>query len=100
VNWTREKVPPRTPAVVLIVSGHALDQEMAVGEQTDEDPLQHRILSGDDSLDLEEGLLETVLRIGRGDDGRGVELFGHVMLLLFRVGVVNETMPGWVPAEK
>ena len=63
MNWTRWKLPPSTWAVVLIVSvfarpGHALDQEVAAGQQADEHALEHRVLPGDHPLDLEEGLLE------------------------------------------
>ena len=62
-------MPPRTDAVVLIVSvfarpGHALDQEVAAGEQADEHPLEHRLLAGDDAPDLEERLLELLQELG------------------------------------
>jgi hypothetical protein len=39
-------------------TGNALDQQVAAGEQTDEDALEHLVLAGDDALDLEERLLE------------------------------------------
>ena len=63
MNWIRWKLPPSTCAVVLIVSvfaspGHALDQEVAAGEQADEHALEHPVLARDHPLDLEQGLLE------------------------------------------
>ena len=84
MNWTRENVPPSTPAVVLIVSvfarpGNTLDQEVPLREQADEHPLEHRVLPGDDAPDLEERLLEAVLRLGRCDSGFG-RLLAHALL--------------------
>ena len=45
--------------------GHALDQEVPLREETDEHPLQHLILAGDDAPDLEERLLEPLADLGR-----------------------------------
>ena len=39
-------------------AGHALDQEVASGQQADEHTFEHRVLPGDHPLDLEEGLFE------------------------------------------
>ena len=63
MNWTRRNVPPRTAAVVLIVSvfarpGNALDQEVAAGDEADEHAFQHLVLAGDHALDLDERLLQ------------------------------------------
>ena len=43
---------------------HALDQQVAAGEQADEHPLEHRLLAGDDPPDLEERLLELLQELG------------------------------------
>ena len=80
VNWIRWKLPPSTCAVVLIVSvfarpGHALDQEVAAGEQADEHALEHRVLPGDHPPDLEERLLEQLALLlygGRLAHGRSL----------------------------
>ena len=45
--------------------GHALDQQVAAGEQADEHPLEHRVLAGDDAPDLEERALEALVDLGR-----------------------------------
>ena len=45
---------------------------MAAGEETDEDPLQHRVLADDDAADLEEdglGRGSRICRIGQGAKG-------------------------------
>ena len=86
MNWTRAKEPPRTPAVVLIVSvfarpGNALDQQMALGEQAHEHALEHRVLPGDDASDLEQRLLELDLRL-LGARRRALGGLGHVPSLL------------------
>ena len=78
MNCTRANVPPSTPAVVLIVSvfarpGNALDQEVALREQADEDALEHRVLPGDHPADLEQRLLEALPGIAGGDGGDGHE---------------------------
>ena len=47
-------------------AGDALDQQVPAREQADEHPLEHRVLSRDHALDLEEGLLEQLaLLLGR-----------------------------------
>ena len=80
-------MPPRTAAVVLIVSvfarpGHALDQEVAAGDEADEHALEHLVLTGDHALDLDERLLElravvgVELAIGRGLGRRTSVLLG------------------------
>src|SRR5262249_7892875 len=42
-------------------AGDTLDQQMALRQQADEHPLEHRVLSGDDAPDLEQRLLEPLL---------------------------------------
>ena len=59
-------------------TGHALDQQMALAEQADEDALQHLPLARDHAPDLEEGLLETFPRLVGRQDGL---LFAHVSSL-------------------
>ena len=54
-------------------AGNALDQEVALREQADEHPLEHRVLAGDDAADLEQRLLEAVPGIAGGDGGNGHE---------------------------
>ena len=63
MNWIRRNEPPRTAARRLDgqrlgEAGHALDQEVAAGDEADEHPLEHLVLSDDDPLDLDERLLE------------------------------------------
>ena len=38
--------------------GHALEQEVAAGEQSDQHPFDHEVLADDDALDLEQRALE------------------------------------------
>ena len=89
MNCTRANEPPSTPAVVLIVRvfarpGHALDQEVALREEAHEHPLEHRVLTGDDPADLEERLLELLLRLLRGRL-RLIGVLGHASSLLSRL---------------
>ena len=58
--------------------GHALEQQVAAGEQRDEDSLEHRVLAHDDAPDLEQHRLGGGARIsglesreGGGRDGHG-----------------------------
>ena len=44
-------------------TGNALDQQVAAGEQAGQDPLEHLVLAGDHAPDLEEGLLQHLLRL-------------------------------------
>ena len=53
-------------------AGHALDQEMALGEQAHEDSLEHVVLTRDHPPDLEERLLEPILGLGRRGHGQSV----------------------------
>ena len=53
MNWTRWKMPPSTlggrlHGQRLGEARDALDQQVAAGEQADEDALEHRVLAGDD----------------------------------------------------
>ena len=58
-------------------AGDALEQQVAVGEQADEQPLEHRVLAGDDALDLEQRALERLfLARRRRVRGRCVHLVG------------------------
>jgi hypothetical protein len=47
-------------------AGYAFDQQVPLGEQTDEDPLEHGVLAGDHPPDLEQRRLETFPRLGCG----------------------------------
>ena len=49
---------------------NALDQEVALCEQADEHPLEHRVLPGDDAPDLEQRLLELLLGLAAGTGRR------------------------------
>jgi hypothetical protein len=42
-------------------AGHALDQQVPVGQQAHEDALDERVLSRDHALDLVEGLFDLIL---------------------------------------
>ena len=55
-------------------AGHALDQEVAAGEQADEDALEHRVLPGDHPLDLEQRLLEQLALLLYGGLAHGTLL--------------------------
>ena len=57
MNWMRLNSPPIASARVLIAivlarPGHALDEDVAAGEQRDDQPLQQVVLADDDLLDL------------------------------------------------
>ena len=60
---------------------HTLDQQMPVREQADEDALEHLVLPGDDAPDLEERLLELLLRLLRRRHCDVLRFLGHVRLL-------------------
>ena len=82
VNWMRENDPPRTAGgrldrQRLRQAWNALDQQVALREQADEDPLEHLVLSGDDAADLEQRLLEAVSRLCRLDGWEVVGGRGH-----------------------
>ncbi len=49
-------------------AGHALDQEVATGEQANEHPLEHLLLTGDHAPDLEQRLLESAYEVDVGRD--------------------------------
>ena len=77
MNWSRLNEPPSTSATVLIGQGlgqpgHALEEDVAAGQQGDEQALEHPLLADDDALDLEERALE-----------RRVGLACRVLLLAF-----------------
>ena len=96
MNCTREKEPPRTPAVVLIVqglreAGHPLDQQMALGQQAHENPLEHVVLARDHPPDLEKRLLEPFLGLGRRGHGQVGALLGHVVSLRRVYRVIYES---------
>jgi len=61
--------------------GDALDQQVALGQEADEDALEHLVLPRDDAPDLEECLLEPVADLG-GRGRRVVRLVGHGDLLV------------------
>ena len=70
-------------------AGHALDQQVALGEQADEDALEHGVLPGDHPPDLEERLLEALLGLGR----RGAGHVGHVVSLGRWYRVIYDSRP-------
>ena len=83
VNWTRANEPPSTPAAVLIVSvfaspGTPSIRQVAAGEQADEHALEHRVLARDHAPDLEQRLLEPLLRRLRRGRRSVVRLRHHV----------------------
>ena len=53
-------------------AGHALDQEMASGDEADEHALEHLVLAGDDALDLDERLLELRPVVGAARAAGGI----------------------------
>ena len=70
MNWMRANEPPSTlggrlDRQRLREPGHALDQQVPLREQADEHALEHRVLPGDHAPDLEERLLEALLRLLR-----------------------------------
>ena len=81
MNCTRRNVPPRhLPASVLTVSvfarpGTPSSSTWPVGEERDEQPLEHRVLADDHALDLVQDLLQHGGGLGatavgrRGGDG-------------------------------
>ena len=57
MNWMRLNSPPIASASVLMAivlarPGHALDEDVAAGEERDDQPLQQVVLADDDLLDL------------------------------------------------
>ena len=70
MNWIRLYEPPSTAASVLTVSvlarpGHAFEQHVPAGEQADQQPLEHRVLSDDHALDLVKRLPQGGARLAR-----------------------------------
>ena len=61
-NWPPIGLRQRLDRHRLGQPGHALDQQVAAGQQRDEHPLQQLVLADDGLLDLVERLLERVLR--------------------------------------
>ena len=59
-------------------AGDALEQQVALREQADEHALEHVVLPRDHPADLEERLLEAILRLGRRGDRQVSGLLGHV----------------------
>ena len=64
---------------------------MPLGEEADEDPLEHVVLAGNHPPDLEERLLEPVLGLGGRGHGQVVALLGHVVSLLRLYRVIYES---------
>ena len=78
MNWTRRKRAAEDgrrglDRQRLREARHALDQEMASGDEADEHALEHLVLAGDHALDLDERLLE-LRRGGRAELGRRWDL--------------------------
>ena len=59
-----EDVGQRLDRQGLGESGHALEQQMAAGEERDEDPLEHGVLADDDAPDLVEDGFARRARVG------------------------------------
>ena len=53
-------------------AGHALEQDVAAGQEADEDALEHRVLADDDASDLEQDGLGDGARIGGVGQGAQV----------------------------
>ena len=66
---------------------------MALRKEADEHPLEHRVLAGDDAADLEERLLELLLRLLRGRL-RLIGVLGHAASLLSRLRGSYESTRG------
>ena len=64
----------RVDVRVLAATRRNLDQEVAAGEQADEDALEHPVLPGDDPLDLEQRLLEQLALLLYGRLAHGMLL--------------------------
>jgi hypothetical protein len=60
---------------------YSLDQQVALGEQADEDALEHCVLAGDHPPDLVERLLQTLSRLRGHEGGMVVGGRGHIGLL-------------------
>ena len=58
--------------------GNALDQQVPLREQAHEHALEHRVLAGDHAPDLEQRLLEPLLRLLRGGPRSSFGLAVHV----------------------
>ncbi len=59
----------------------AFDEEMALGKQADEHALEHVVLPRDDPPDLEQGLLQALLRLCRRRRGQVGARLGHIVSL-------------------
>ena len=82
MNWMRlndpcEDVGERLDRQRLGEAGHALEQQVAAGEQRDEDPLEHRVLADDDAPDLEQDGLARRARVGGRLRAELTNRFGH-----------------------
>ena len=88
---------------------HALEEEVAAGEQRDEDPLEHRVLADDHAPDLVEDGLAGRPPIEGGGWLRSLRRGGHRLELTGRVGHGNlhgplgsgtesEGLGGWAPS--
>ena len=75
VNWMREKLASTISASVLTARvlarpGHAFQQDVAAGEQPDEQPLDHHLLPHDPPADLSHHQLDRAGIHGAGRTGR------------------------------
>jgi hypothetical protein len=61
----------RSPADRLGQAGHTLDQQVALGEHGDHDPLEEAVLANDDPLDLIEDLFHQSGGVGSGSRVHG-----------------------------
>ena len=74
VNWMRWNSTPSALGEGLDrqrlgQAGHALDQEVAAGQEGDDHPLEQAVLADDDPLDLVEDLLERGLAASSAGTG-------------------------------
>ena len=77
----------------------AFEEEMAAGQEADQDPLEHRVLADDHAPDLEQDRLGGGARVGRVGEGAQVGRlggrFGHVGLRC-DVGSLDERAGKWL----
>ena len=64
-----EDVGERLDGQRLGQAGDALEQDVAAGQEADEDPLEHLVLADDDAADLEQDRLADRAGVGRVNDG-------------------------------
>ena len=99
MNWMRWNSPAddlgeRLDRHRLGEAGHALDEEVAAGEQRHQHPLEQHVLTDDGPLHLVEGLLERLP--ARGGRRLGIHGSSSVVGLVGLVGLVRVGCCGWL----